>query len=68
MVAEVVEVGPDGRPSAVRFSFSEPLDRYVFMRWVEGRYEPCMLPEPGETMTLPEEDIGRIVLAAWLAR
>jgi hypothetical protein len=64
MRAEVVEQRPDGRPGAVRFSFTDPLDRYVFVRWVRDRYEPCALPALGEKMSLPEEDFLKILFDA----
>lgn len=64
MRAEVVDQRPDGRPGAVRFSFTDPLDRYVFVRWVRDRYEPCALPGPGEKMSLPEEDFLKILFRA----
>jgi hypothetical protein len=68
MRAEVVEQLPDGRPGAVRFSFTDPLDRYVFVRWVRDRYEPCALPGPGDGMSLPEEDFLKILFDAVTGR
>jgi hypothetical protein len=64
MRAEVMEQRPDGRPGAVRFSFTDSLDRYVFVRWVRDRYETCALPGPGERMSLPEEDFLKILFRA----
>jgi hypothetical protein len=68
MRVEVVERRSDGRPGAVRFTFLEPLERYVFLRWVRDRYVPSALPEPGERMTLPEEDFMKIMLDTVIGR
>lgn len=67
MDARVASVGADGRPRAVRFSFTKPAGDYLFVRWMHGRFEPCPLPARGEHLTIPEEDFGRTLLDAVLA-
>ncbi|HEX7668508.1 MAG TPA: hypothetical protein VF395_02940, partial [Polyangiaceae bacterium] len=63
MTADVMETGPSGRPSAVRFSFDAPSDDYVFVTWKNGRFVPFALPDVGgPPVLLPEEDFGRILM------
>ena len=42
----VVEVTPDGRPSVVDFTFSEPLEseRYAWLDWRDGKLQPFTPP------------------------
>jgi hypothetical protein len=63
MTAHVEEGGAEGRPSSVRFTFDEDLDGSgtVVLRWAGDHYEPLILPV-GAQVTLPEEDIGRLLL------
>jgi hypothetical protein len=64
MTAEVVSTTDDGRPAEVRFRFREPLEsaRLSFLCWKGDRYVPFDLPALGSTVTLPAEDIGRILM------
>jgi hypothetical protein len=62
MTAEVTESGPQGRPSAVRFSFDAPPGDYVFITWRNGRFAPFALPDVGRPVVLPEEDFGKILM------
>jgi hypothetical protein len=63
MSARVEASEPGGRPAAVRFTFREPLDGQgiVLLRWVGDHYEPLALAV-GESISLPEEDIGKILV------
>jgi hypothetical protein len=63
MTAEIAEADPDGRPSAVRFELQGG-DAPLVLTWRGGRFAPMPLPREGETLTLPEEDFGRILLSA----
>jgi hypothetical protein len=62
MTAEVTESDPEGRPSAVRFSFDAPPGDYVFVKWRNGRFAPFALPDVGRPVVLPEEDFGKILM------
>jgi hypothetical protein len=68
MSAEVVESNPDGRPRAVRFELGlgNGARAPLVLTWKDGRFVPMRLPRAGETVTLPEEDFGKILMAAAL--
>ena len=65
MRARCARVRSDGRPAEVEFTFTDP-GRTRFLAWKDGTFVPFVLPAVGERVTLPEEDIGRILLAAAL--
>lgn len=66
MTAVVVEASPDGRPRAVRFELgsSRGDEAPLILTWKQGRFSPMPIPDEGATTTLPEEDFGKILLAA----
>jgi hypothetical protein len=69
MAAEVVEALPDGRPRAVRFDLGAGQDGEgekapLVLTWSAGRFTPLRIPDEGTTVTLPEEDFGKILLSA----
>ncbi|HEX4339623.1 MAG TPA: hypothetical protein VH062_27135 [Polyangiaceae bacterium] len=66
MTAEIVESSSDGRPRAVRYTFGTGNDAPLILTWKDGRFVPMPLPDAGHTVTLPEEDFGKILLAAAL--
>ncbi len=63
MAAEVRATTEDGRPAQVSFRFPVPLESHslLFLYWKDDRYVPFDLPELGSSVTLPAEDIGRIL-------
>jgi hypothetical protein len=63
MAAEVLTLTEDGRPARIRFRFPVPLESssLLFLYWKDDRYLPFELPELGSSVTLPAEDIGRIL-------
>jgi hypothetical protein len=65
--AKIMSRLDDGRPAVVRFSFTDPLDQYIFYRWSGDRYVPCALPQPGERLVLPEQDVNEVVLRTVLS-
>ncbi len=62
MSATIGALGSDRRPSAVVFSFPEPAETYVFVKWRGDRFVPFALPPVGGHATLPEEDFGKILV------
>ena len=64
MTAIVEARGADGRPASVKFSFGGDKGRYRFVKWDSGRFVPFELPAEGESVTLPEEDFGKILAHA----
>ena len=62
MDARIDDVAADGRPRAVSFTFGDALDgrRVTVLRWSRDHYEPLML-DIGQSIVLPEEDIGKIL-------
>jgi hypothetical protein len=61
LTAEVAASLADGRPQALRFAFTAELSEYVFVCWSEGHFRRCQLPEPGQALRLPADDLGRIL-------
>lgn len=55
MNVEVLEAGSDGRPLEVRFEFDAPLEseKFVWVTWERGRYEPVDLPTVGTAIEMP---------------
>jgi hypothetical protein len=66
MTANVVDTDHDGRPRAVRFELADGDAAPLIMTWRGGRFAPMPLPREGETVTLPEEDFGKILLSTLL--
>jgi hypothetical protein len=68
MVAEVSATTADGRPARVRFRFPVPLESssLLFLYWKDDRYLPFEPPGLGSSVTLPAEDIGRILSSSAL--
>jgi len=70
MTAEVVEALPDGRPGAVRFDLGAGRSEGggerapLVLTWRQGRFSPMPIPDDGTTVSLPEEDFGKILLSA----
>jgi hypothetical protein len=64
MAAEVGATTADGRPAKVHFRFPVPLESssLLFLYWKDDRYLKFEPPELGASVTLPAEDIGRILL------
>ncbi len=58
MTATVLECAPDGRARRVRFTFARDLDDPMlrWVHWVDGRFEPFVLPAVGATVTLTPID------------
>ncbi len=54
LLAEVLDVSPQGIPRAVAFHFDRPLESYVwlFFDWHRRRYSPLALPNPGEALEI----------------
>jgi len=63
MTATVESLTRDGRPRAVSFRFTEPLESnsFVFLFWKEGRYQPLALAALTTPLRLPAEDLGQIL-------
>lgn len=61
LTVQVTESRADGRPQAVRLTFSEALSHFAFACWTDGRFRRCELPEPGRSLRLPAGDLGRIL-------
>ena len=63
LTAEVVAATADGRPARVRFRFPVPLESpsLLFLYWKDDRYLIFEPPGLGSSVTLPAEDIGRIL-------
>jgi hypothetical protein len=68
MTAVIAEASPDGRPLAVRFELGSGRrdEAPLILTWKQGRFSPMPIPDEGATTTLPEEDFGKILLAALL--
>ena len=60
----VTEVSPQGVPLAALFHFSKPLHdpMWHFYLWTDKGFVPFKLPTPGESVTLPAPDIGKILM------
>jgi hypothetical protein len=54
---EVLEVGPDGLPRAIRFTFTEPLDQYRFVVWQGRSFIEVPLLEIGEKRSFESADL-----------
>lgn len=63
-VATVEDVTPYGKPKVVRFEFDTPLSStpWRFYQWGEAGYVPLMLPAPGQTITLPAINVGKLAV------
>lgn len=59
--AEVLALGPHGRPTTVRFTFDQLLDdrSYRWVRWEGDRFVRWAPPAMGQEVTLPPIDLGR---------
>lgn len=64
MTVRVLAQTPDGRPAAADFRFAEPLDsnRYLFVRFEDGRFVPAAPPPAGHALTFPPQNLLEIVL------
>jgi hypothetical protein len=61
LTAQVTESLADGRPREVRFTLTGELSEYVFTCWTGGQFRGCALPETGQALRLPADDLGRIL-------
>jgi hypothetical protein len=63
---DLLEVGADGRPTMVQYTFDKPLEdeslRWFY--WKNGVYVPYTLPEVGETSTIHGMQFGELVRVA----
>ena len=66
LTAEITARRADGRPETVEFTFTRAPERYRFVSWRNGRFQPFELPAPGQGVSLPAEDLGKILLGAAL--
>jgi hypothetical protein len=68
MQVEVLDVTADRRPASARFTFREPLSspRYLFVRYLDGRFVPWRPTAPGTGLRLPRADFFATMLAEWL--
>ncbi|HVW26453.1 MAG TPA: hypothetical protein VHC69_13890 [Polyangiaceae bacterium] len=64
MTASVVEADAEGRPRAVRFDLDDRDGAPLVLTWRDGRFAPLPMPREGESVTLPEEDFGKILVQA----
>ncbi|HET8936168.1 MAG TPA: hypothetical protein VFN67_22140, partial [Polyangiales bacterium] len=65
MQVQIAESLPDGRPSSVRFRFEAPLEAaaYDFRVYSRGELVPWHPGPVGQTVSLPPEDFGQLLLA-----
>ncbi|HET9957606.1 MAG TPA: hypothetical protein VFQ61_24080 [Polyangiaceae bacterium] len=59
--AQVSSTTPDGRPRSIAFSFTRPLNEYLFACWVGGRFVPCDLPAIGRSAVFEADDLKVVV-------
>jgi hypothetical protein len=61
--ATVVAVSPQGTPLTVRFQFDSPMNAspWRFYTWTEMGYAPFDMPRPGQSVSLPAPDLGRVL-------
>ncbi|HAA50394.1 MAG TPA: hypothetical protein DCE43_11790 [Planctomycetaceae bacterium] len=59
---EVTEASAEGQPVRFRIRCDHSLDasRYLWLRWSDGRFVPCVLPEVGESLS-----IDPVIQNAW---
>ena len=60
MIVEVTELTNDGRPAEASFEFAVPLEdsSLRWLKWKDGRFEPFVLPEIGETIEVHAGGLG----------
>lgn len=65
MQVQIAESMPDGRPASVRFRFQAPLEaaRYDFRVYANGELVPWQPVAVGQSLSLPPQDFGQLLLA-----